>query len=124
VRPLRRLRLHPGTICVVVALSVSCQKFAEGRQMFQELLALRDQIMSEFHERVVDVNIANGNRLTVKFIDSPLSSHSRQEKQQRADAVAAFVARHYKRSLSSVSTQFVTQSGNGETYIGNPAPKR
>lgn len=98
--------------------------------MFRELLALRDQITTEFHEKVVDVNIGNGNRMTVKFINSPFSSRSHEEKQQRADAVAAFVAEHYKQPVSSVSIQFVSQAsgagvsvGVGETYIGQPAPK-
>src|SRR5712692_5066806 len=90
--------------------------------MFRDLLALRDQIMTEFHEKVVDVNIANGNHMTVKFINSPLNSRSHEEKQQRADAVAAFVAKHYKRPLSSVSIQFVSQPGGvvgvEETYVG------
>jgi len=95
--------------------------------MFRDLLALRDQIMTEFHEKVVDVNISNGNRMTVKFMNSPFSARSREEKQQRADAVAAFVATHYKQPLSSVSIQFVSQpggaAGDGETYVGRVAPK-
>jgi len=90
--------------------------------MFRDLLALRDQIMTEFHEKVVDVNIANGNRMTVKFINSPFASHTREEKQERADAVATFVARHYKQPLSSISIQFVSQTGGTvaveETYVG------
>jgi hypothetical protein len=117
-------------LLVIVGLCVSCQKFGEGRQMFRELLALRDQIATEFHERVVDVNVANGNRMTVKFMNSPFSSRSHEEKQQRADAVAAFVANHYKQPLSSVSIQFVSQTGGAglsagvrETYIGQPLPK-
>lgn len=117
-------------ILVVAGLCVSCQKFAEGRQMFRELLALRDQIATEFHERVVDVNIARGDRMTVKFINSPFSARSHEEKQLRADVVAAFVARHYKQPLASVSVQFVSQTsgagpsaGIGETYVGRPAPE-
>lgn len=115
-------------ILVLAALCASCQKFAEGRQMFRELLALRDQIATEFHETVSDVNVTNGNRMTVKFIDSPFNSRSREEKQRRADAVAAFVARHYKQPLASVSVQFVSQTSGaglpavvGETYVGRPA---
>jgi hypothetical protein len=117
-------------LLVVAGLCVSCQKFAEGRQMFRELLALRDQIAAEFHEKVVDVSIANGNRMRVKFVNSPLSSRSHEEKQQRADAVAAFVAKHYTQPLSSVSIQFVSQTGGGgvsvsvgESYVGRlPKP--
>ena len=109
---------------VVVAaamLFASCQKFAEGRLVFRDLLALRDAIALEFHEKVVDVNIANGNQLTVKFRDSPLASRSREEKQKRADDVAKFVSAHYKGEIKSVTTMFVTQAGGlsvGERYVG------
>jgi hypothetical protein len=113
-------------LLVAAALCLSCQKFAEGRQMFRELLVLRDQISKEFHEPAVDVSIANGNRMTVKFINSPFGSRNREEKQQRADAVAAFVAEHYPHPLSSVSIEFVRKTagvGVEETYLGRPAPK-
>ena len=112
----------------VAAFCVACdgENFAEGRLMFRELLALRDQIAKEFHEKVVDVSIRNSDRMTVKFINSPLSTRSREEKQQRADAVADFVARHYKRPVSSVSIQFVSEGGAAavaETYAGRLSPK-
>jgi hypothetical protein len=117
-------------LLLVAALCVSCEKFAEGRQMFQELLRLRDQLMTEFHEQVVDVNIATGDRMTVKFVNSPLLSRSREEKQQRADAVAAFVAQHYSRPMKSVSVQFVSRTGAAgasvsrtETFVGRTAPQ-
>jgi hypothetical protein len=117
-------------LLLVVGVCVSCEKFAEGRQMFQELLRLRDQLMKEFHEQVVDVNIASGGHMTVKFVNSPLSSRSREEKQQRADAVAVFVAEHYSHPLKSVSVQFVSRAGGAgvsvstaDTYIGRTAPK-
>ena len=92
--------------------------------MFRDLLVLRDQISKEFHEPGVDVSIANGNRMTIKFINSPFRSRSREEKQQRADAVAAFVVNHYREPLSSVSVEFVRAGFSvGETYVGRPAPK-
>jgi hypothetical protein len=105
-------------LLAVLGLCVSCQKFAEGRLIFRDLLALRDQITVEFHEKVVDVNVTGGNRMTVKFINSPLRSRSRAEKQQRADAVAAFVASHYKQPVSTVSIQFATPAGVEESYAG------
>jgi len=117
---------------VVAILLVACQKsedrgltrFVEGRQTFRELLALRDQISKEFQETVADVNIAANDRMTVKFINSPLSSRTREEKQQRADAVAAFVLKTYKHPLSSVSVQFVSETAgagtSAETYVGRP----
>ena len=94
--------------------------------MFRELLTLRDEIAREFQEKVVDVSIGNGDRMTVKFVNSPLRSRSRDEKQQRADAVAAFVAEHYKKPVSAVAIQFVSEVGVasvGETYVGRAAPK-
>src|SRR5256885_14840460 len=95
----------------ILALCASCQKFAEGRQMFRELLTLRDQIAAQFHEKVVDVNVSSGGGITVKFIQSPLASATRDVKQKRADEVAAFVIDHYKHTVSSVSTQFVSRGG-------------
>ena len=113
----------------LVALCASCQKFAEGRQMFRELLALRDEIAAEFHEKVVDVTVMNGDRLTIKFINSPLLSASSEERQKRADDVATFVAKHYKHPVAAVTTVFVVQSGGlgvsantSDSYVGHPKP--
>jgi hypothetical protein len=112
----------------LIALCLSCQKFAEGRQMFRELLALRDQITAEFHEKDVDVNLLNGDRMSVKFINSPLALRSRDEKQKRADDVAAFVTAHYKHPLARVMSVFVQQAGGAgvsvstsEAFVGRPA---
>jgi hypothetical protein len=98
------------SLCLL-ALCVSCQKFAEGRQVFHDLLALRDQIAAEFHEQVGNVSISKGGRMTVSFINSPLNAHSSEEKQKRADEVAAFVTRHYKQPLKAVTTVFASQKG-------------
>ena len=109
----------------ILLLCASCQKFAEGRQMFRDLLQLRDQIATEFQEKVVDVNVSGGDRLTVKFTNSPLDAAPREDKQRRADQVAAFVMSHYHHHLSSVSTQFVAKTGPvgiGETFVGHPQP--
>jgi hypothetical protein len=116
-------------LLLAAGLVVSCQKFAEGRQMFRELLGLREQIMKEFHEQAVDIVVAN-DQMTVKFINSPFKERTNEEKQQRADAVAAFVTTHYKHPLSSVITQFVTQRGGfgasvtlADGYVGHVPPK-
>jgi hypothetical protein len=109
----------------ILLLCASCQKFAEGRQMFHDILKLRDGLTKEFHEQAVDVAIGGGDTLTVKFINSPLDSARREEKQKRADAVAAFVMKNYPHHLSSVSTQFVAKRGPvgvGETFVGHPMP--
>ena len=118
---------------LAIAICSSCngEKFAEGRQMFRELLVLRDQLIKEFHEKDVDVNITNGKHMTVKFINSPLKTRSQDEKQRRADAVAAFVVKNYPRPLSSVTTQFLSQTGAvgvsvavSESYTGRMPPQR
>lgn len=111
----------------ILAVFVSCngERFAEGRQMFRELLTLRDQLGKEFHEKVVDVNLRNTTHMTVKFVNSPMKARSHAEKQQRADAVAVFVRKNYPRPVQSVMTQFVSQTGGGglsaatsESYVG------
>src|SRR5205823_13790275 len=48
----------------ILLLCASCQKFAEGRQIFHDLLALRDQLATRFNEKVVDVSISGGDGLT------------------------------------------------------------
>src|SRR5882672_11177038 len=95
----------------LVFLCASCQKFAEGRQMFRELLTLRDQLATEFHEQVGNVNLSTNGRITISFINSPLNSRIVEEKQKRADEVAAFVAKHYNHPLTSVTTTFASQKG-------------
>ena len=126
------MKFRVTCLLVAVALCMSCngEKFAEGRQMFRELLTLRDEVAKEFHEKVVDVNLINGSRMKIKFINSPLNAGTRDEKQRRADEVAAFVTAHYKRPLTSVSVTFVKKTGigvyvaNSETFVGRVAPTR
>lgn len=112
-------------VAIVLGLAMlcaSCQKYAEGQQMFRELLVLRDQLATEFHENVVDVSRSAKGGLTVKFVNSPLNSATREAKQKRADEVATFVISHSRHPVSSVSTQFASDAGQ-ETYLGRPAPK-
>jgi len=71
-----------AVILDAVAVCASCQKFAEGQQMFRELLALRDPIATQFPERVVDVSISAGGKVTVKFINSPLNSAAREPRRR------------------------------------------
>jgi hypothetical protein len=109
----------------LVVLCASCQKFAEGRLMFREMLTLRDKLTKEFHEPQVDVTLMNGDRMTVKFINSPLASQGSDVKQKRADDVAAFVMTHYKHPVAKVTTVFVHQGGgmgvsvsSSDGYVG------
>lgn len=89
--------------------------------MFRDLVALRDQIAAQYHEKVLDVNLSTKGEMTVKFINSPLNAASREAKQKRADEVAAFVTSHFKHPLTKVSTQFVSEAGAArveETFVG------
>jgi hypothetical protein len=109
----------------ILLLCAACQKFAEGRQIFHDLLVLRDQVGKEFHEKVVDVNLSGDKRIVVKFSNSPLQGAPREAKQKRADMVAAFVMSHYEHPVSSVSTQFAVSGGPvsaSETFEGHPQP--
>lgn len=112
------------SLCLValLVLCASCQKFAEGRILFRELLTLRDEITKEFHEQQVDVNVMDGDRLTVKFINSPLAAQTSDVKQKRADDVAAFVTAHYKHPLAKINTIFVHE-GLSEGFVGRVTPK-
>ena len=102
-------------LLAILAFCTACEKFAEGRVTYRELLALRDQVEKEFHEQVADVTIADGSHLKIKFINSPYRLRTREQKQQRADAVAAFVMKNYKQPLASVSIQLGPAA---ETYVG------
>ena len=109
----------------ILLFCAACQKFAEGRQIFHDILVLRDQLGKEFHEKVVDVNLSGDKGIVVKFKNSPLQSAPRDVKQRRADMVAAFVMSHYEHPVSSVTTQFTVNSGPvsaSETFVGHPQP--
>jgi hypothetical protein len=111
-----------SSILALLALCLSCQKFAEGRLMFRELLTLRDEITKAFHEQQVDVNLMSGDRMTVKFINSPLATQTSDVKQKRADEVAAFVTAHYKHPMAKITTVFVDGSVS-QGFVGRTPPK-
>ena len=115
-----------AVVLAAVALLISCQKFAEGKQLFRDLLTLRDQLSTHFQEKDVDLNISTGGRVTVKFKNSPLNSATHEAKQKRADEVAAFVIANSKHPVTTVSTEFATQRGPAEfkeTFVGQMPAK-
>lgn len=107
-------------LLVSLALCASCQKAA----LFRDMMALRDQIAAQFQEARVQVNVINKGTVVVTFINSRLNGASPEEKQKRADEVAAFVMKHSTRPIPEVRTFFVTQSGGSVTgldrYTGHP----
>jgi len=103
------------------------QKVAEGQRLFRDMMVLREQIATQFHEARVQVNVIGGGTVVVTFINSPLNRASPEEKQKRADEVAAFVMKNCKHRVPEVRTFFVSQS-NGvggsvtglDRYTGHP----
>ena len=110
---------------VLLALCASCQRLSEGQRLLRDMMALRGQIATQFHEPRVQVNVIDGGTVVVSFINSPLSGVSPEEKQKRADEVAAFVMKNRKHPVREVRTFFVSQSGGGsvtglDRYTGHP----
>jgi hypothetical protein len=113
-------------LLAALALCASCEKFAQ----FHDFMALQDQIAAQFHEKNAYVNYSRGAVVSVQLINSPLLSASPEEKQKRADDVAAFVASHCKYPVNKVTTFFIARSaGTGvsvkmsNVYVGH-LPKR
>ena len=100
-----------------LALCVSCQKFNEARELFQDFMVLQGQIASQFHEKNVYVNYSKGDVVTVQLINSPLLSASAEEKQKRADDVAAFVTGHCKYPVKKVTTFFIARSKSTGVHV-------
>lgn len=110
-----------------LALCASCQKFTEGQRLFRAMMVLRGQIATQFHEARVQVNVIDNGTVVVTFINSPLNGASSEEKQKRADEVAAFVMKNSKYQVPEVRTFFVSQSGGVggsvsglDRYTGHP----
>lgn len=111
----------------LLGLCASCQKFAEGQRLFRDMMVLREQIATQFHEARVQVNVIGSGTVVVTFINSPLNGASSEEKQKRADEVAAFVMKNCKHQVPEVRTFFVSQSGGVggsvtglDRYTGHP----
>ena len=93
-----------------LALSVSCRRFVEGQLLFRDMMVLRDQLAAQVHESHVNVNVIKHTTVVVTFVDSPIGGLSSEEKQKRADEVAAFVLKNCKHQVSEVRTFFFTKS--------------
>ena len=114
-------------LLALLGLCASCQKFVEGQRLFRDMMVLREQVATQFHEARVQVNVIGSGTVVVTFINSPLNGASSEEKQKRADEVAAFVMKNCKHQVPEVRTFFVTQSGGVggsvtglDRYTGHP----
>lgn len=112
---------------VLLVLCASCQKVG----LFRDMMALRGQIGTQFHEERVQVNVIHGDTVVVTFINSPLIGASSEDKQKRADEVAAFVMKHSRHQMREVRTFFVAKSGGIggsvtrlDRYTGHPRDSR
>ena len=122
-RPTLRLHMSKRALWLLacLALCASCQKLA----LFRDMMSLRGQIATQFHEARVQVNVIGNGTVVVTFINSPLHAASAEEKQKRADEVAAFVMK--KHQVPEVRTFFISQPGGAggsvaglERYTGHP----
>ena len=113
----------------LLTLCASCRKVVEGQRLFRDMMVLRKQLATQFREARVQVNVIGSENETVvvTFVNSPLNRASSEEKQKRADEVAAFVMKQCKRPFREVRTFFVSQSGGTggsvtglDRYTGHP----
>jgi hypothetical protein len=101
-----------------LALCTSCQKLG----LFRDMMKLRGELAAEFHEARVQVNVIGDGTVVVTFVNSPLNAAPAEQKQKRADEVAAFVLK--KHQAPAVRTFFVSQASGSVTgldrYTGHP----
>jgi hypothetical protein len=76
-----------------------------------EINQLQQQLVNQFHEKRINVNLYNSDSLTVTFINSPLNQGDRTERMKRAQETALFVTRNYPpaRQLQSIAVSFAVQ---------------
>ena len=110
-----------------LALCAACQKLVEGQRLFGDMMTLRGQIATQFHEARVQVNVIDNGTVVVTFINSRLNGAPAEEKQKRADEVAAFVMKNCKHPPPEVRIFFVSQPGGAgrsvtglDRYTGHP----
>jgi hypothetical protein len=60
-----------------------------------DISRLRSEIIKQYGEKDVSVNLQNSHYLTVTFVNSPLNASSQDERANRAAQTAAFVKDHY-----------------------------
>src|SRR6266850_2084694 len=60
-----------------------------------EVSKLYAELVKEYNEQKVGINLNNGTVLRITFINSPLNSSGPEERKKRAEQTAAFVVQHY-----------------------------
>lgn len=76
-----------------------------------ELKQLQQQLVNQFHEKRINVNLHNSDSLVVTFINSPLNQGDRTERMKRAQETALFVTRNYPsaKQLRGIGVSFALQ---------------
>jgi hypothetical protein len=83
---------------LIAALLLGCLLAAGCTQLAKSLVEisrLQAEIVKEFGEKDVNVNLNNSRMLTVTFVNSRLNNKGPEERARRAAQTATFVNRHY-----------------------------
>lgn len=81
-----------STILLSCLLATGCR---EAVKSLGELSKLQSDLIREYKEDDVRVNLTNNTSLTVTFVNSALNSQESEQRQQRAERTASFVITHY-----------------------------
>jgi hypothetical protein len=94
-------------LATLVLCSFGCSK--DLLNELKEIAQLRNQMVQEFHEQNINVNLENSTVLQIAFINSPLNEGPQQERARRAQETALFVKRNFAGidRLERLSVSFV-----------------
>jgi hypothetical protein len=97
-----------------LALLLSCLLAAGCAQVAKSLVEisrLQAELIKEYGEEGVNVNLTNSRLLTVTFINSPLNIKGPEERAKRAEQAATFVNQHYPSidQIAEIWVSFVRQ---------------
>lgn len=83
------------------------------------LAALQRGIAAEFHAADVSLNIANHARLTIVFVNSPMTAQTPEQRAVTARRVAEYVRDHYARfdSLTTIAVGYSAKQSAGPVAI-------
>jgi hypothetical protein len=73
-------------------LATGCAQLAKS---LVEISRLQAELVKEYGEEGVNVNLTNSRLLTVTFVNSPLNAKGPEERAKRAEQAATFVKQHY-----------------------------
>ena len=98
-----RYRSLPFALILSFLISGGCGKLPTS---LVEISRLRAEIVKEYGEKEVNVNLHNSRSLSVTFINSPLNTKSPEQRAKRAQQTAGFVNRRYS-SINQIESIWV-----------------